>query len=147
MEITLCLSLMMQSFSAATSTTTTGNTTELDWIHSSMNASYEHVNTPAEANHNNPATQTAEEQLQTEKTQLIWIVVATILSSTIVITLGISLGIKIYFERQSHTKQPETYFNGLVMTNVVFVPINTHYVTPDLKVENSLGFLKIESPV
>ena len=147
METILCLFLMVQSFSAATSTTTNGNTTKLDWIHSSTNASYEHVKTPAEANHNNPATQTAEEQLQTEKTQLIWIVIATILSSTIIITLGISLGIKIYFEQQSHTKQQETYFNGLVMTNVVFVPITTHYVTPDLKVENSLGFLKIELPV
>jgi hypothetical protein len=93
------------------------------------------------------ANQTSEGQLQTEKTQLIWIVIATIFSSIIVITLGISLGIKIYFERQTHTKQPEACFNGLVMTNVVFVPVTTHYVTTDLKVEKTLGFLKIESPV
>ena len=119
----------------------------MDWIHSSMNASYENVSTPTTTNHGNLANQTTEGQLQTEKTQLIWIVIATILSSTIVITLGILLGIKIYFERQSHTERPEAYFNGLVMTNVVFVPITTHHVTEDLKVEKSLGFLKIESPV
>ena len=147
METILCLFLMVQSFSAATSTTTNGNTTKLDWIHSSTNASYEHVSTPATTNQSNLANQTTEGQLQTEKTQLIWIVIATILSSTIVITLGISLGIKIYFERQSHTKQPEAYFNGLVMTNVVFVPVTTHYVTTDLKIEKSHGFLQIESPV
>ena len=147
METILCVFLMVQSVSAATSTSTNGNTTKLDWIHSSTNASYKHVGTTTTTNHSNLANQTTEGQLQTERTQLIWIVIATILSSTIVITLGISLGIKIYFEQQSHTKQPETYFNGLVMTNVVFVPVTTHYVTTDLKIEKSHGFLQIESPV
>ena len=132
MVIILCLSLMRQSFSAATSTTLNGNTTQLDWIHSSTNASYKHVSTTT-THHSNLANQTTEGQLQTERTQLIWIVIATILSSTIVITLGISLGIKIYFERQSVPRQPEAYFNGLVMTNAVFIPITANCIPTDYK--------------
>ena len=132
MVIILCLSSMMLSFLAATSTTI-GRTTDLDWIHSSMNASYENVTTPTTANHGNLANQPTEGQLQTEKTQLIWIVIATILSSTIVITLGISLGIKIYFERQPVPIQPEAYFNGLVMTNAVFIPITANCIPTDYK--------------
>ena len=133
METILCLFLTMQSVSAATSTPTNGNTTKLDWIHSSTNASYKHVSTPTATNHSNLANQTTEGQLQTERTQLIWIVIATILSSTIVITLGISLGIKIYFERQSVPRQPEAYFNGLVMTNAVFIPITANCIPTDYK--------------
>ena len=49
----------------------------------------------------------------------------------------VRVGIKIYFKRQSHIKQPEKYFKGLVMTNIVFVPVTTHYVTTDLKVEKN----------
>ena len=58
---------------------------------------------------------------------------ATILSSTIIFTLSISLGIKIYFERQSVPKQPEEYFKGLVMTNAVFIPITANCIPTDYK--------------
>ena len=132
MVIILCLSLMRQSFSVATSTTDR-NITELDGSHSSTNASYKHVDTPTAANHSSLTNQTTEEQSQTERIQLIWIVIVTILSSTIVITLGVSLGIKIYFERQSVPKQPEEYFNGLVMTNAVFIPITANCIPTDYK--------------
>ncbi len=91
------------------------------------------MSTPTAANHSSLANQTTEEQSQTERIQLIWIVIVTILSSTIVITLGVSLGIKIYFERQSVPRQPEAYFNGLVMTNAVFIPITANCIPTDYK--------------
>ena len=128
----LCLSLMVQLVSTATSTPTNRNTTELDWLHSSTNASYKNASYK-HANHSSLANQTTEEQYRTERIQLIWIVIVTILSSTIVITLGISLGIKIYFEQQSVPKQPEEYFNGLVMTNAVFIPITANCIPADYK--------------
>ena len=134
METILCLFLMMQSFSAAKSTPSR-SMTELEWTHSSTNASYQHVNTPAPTILSNQTNNGSEAQLQTKETPLIWIVMAAILSSTIVITISVSLGIKFYFKRQSCTQQPETYFNGLVMTNAVFIPIPNHCVPTDYKGE------------
>ena len=108
-----------------------------------MNVTNEHVITPASTNHSNLTYQDTKGQLPAQKTPLIWIVIATILFSTIVITLGVSLGIKIYFKRQSNTEQPETCFNGLFMSNAVFMPIPANYVPTNLEVEKSLVLLKI----
>ena len=125
---------MRQSFSAATSTTDR-NMTELDERHSSTHVKYHHVITPALTTHGNMTHQDTEAQLPARKIPLIWIVIATILSSTIVITISVSLGIKIYFKRQSITQQPETYFNGLVMTNAIFIPIPANGVPTDYEGE------------
>ena len=103
-----------------------------------MNVSYKQSNL---------TNQQIEGQLPAQKIPAIWIVIATILSSTIVITLGISIGIKIYFKRQSKEKQQETYFNGLFMTNAVFMPIPANYVPTDYEVERSPVFWKIVYPV
>ena len=111
---------MMQSFSAA-QTTTSRDMRQLNWIHSSMNVSYELVNTPASMNHNSLANQPPEGKYP--KIPTIWIVMATILFSTIVITLGASIGIKYYFKRQSKNKHIEEYFNGLFMTTAVYMTI------------------------
>ena len=132
MVIILCLSLMRQSFSAATSTTDR-NMTELDERHSSTHVKYHHVITPALTTHGNMTHQDKEAQLPARKIPLIWIIIATILSSTIIFTLIVSLGIKIYFKRQSVPRQPEAYFNGLVMTNAVFIPITANCIPTDYK--------------
>ena len=134
MVIILCLSLMMQSFSAAKSTMDR-NMTELDKRHSPTHVNYHHVINPAQTTQGNMTQQDTEEKLPTRKIPLIWIVIATILSSTIILTIGISLGIKIYFTHQSQTQQPETYFNGLFMTSAVFIPIYTNNATMELRTE------------
>ena len=123
---------MMQSFSAANSTTDR-NMTKLDEKHSSTLVNYHHVITPAKTTHGNMTQQDTEAQLPARKIPLIWIVIATTLSSTIIITISVSLGIKIYFKRQSPTRQTETYFNGLIMTNAVFIPITANCIPTDYK--------------
>ena len=143
MVIILCLSLMLESVSAAANPTTGRNMTKLVKKHSSTHVNYHHVINPAQTTHGNMTQQDTEEKLPARKIPLIWIVIATILSSTIIITISVSLGIKIYFKRQSNTKRPETYFNGLFLTNAVFIPIPANYVATDLEVEKSLVFLKI----
>ena len=134
METILCLFLMMQSSSAAKSTTSR-SMIKLEWKHSSTNASYQNATTPATPKFSNQTTKESETQLLTKEIPLIRIVMAAILSSTIVITISVSLGIKFYFKRRSCTQQPETYFNGLVMTNAVFIPIPNNCVPTDYKGE------------
>ena len=93
------------------------------------------VTTPAPTKLSNLTYKESEAQLPAKEIPLIWIVMAAVLSSTIVITASVSLGIKIYFKRRSITQQPEVFFNGLVMTNTVFGPIPANCVPTDYRSE------------
>ena len=135
MVIILCLSLMMGSSSAATNPTTDRNMTKLVKEHSSTHVKYHHVINPAQTTHGNMTQQDTEEKLPARKIPLICIVITTILSSAIILTIGISLGIKIYFTQQTQTRQPETYFNGLFMTSAVFIPVYTKNATYEIRTE------------
>ena len=98
----------------------------MDWIHSSTNVSYKLANTPASMNQSSLAQPPPVGEHPMTGTSTIWIVMATILFSTIVITLGESIGIKYYFKRQSKNEHIEEYFNGLFITTAVYmaIPVN-----------------------
>ena len=123
MGTTLCLFSMMQSFSAAQTTITSRNKNPLDWIHSSTNVSYELANTPANTDQSSLANPPPVGGHPMTGTPTIWIVMATILFSTIIITLGASIGIKYYFKRQSKNEHIEEYFNGFFITTAVYMAI------------------------
>ena len=74
---------------------------------------------------------------------IIWIVIASILSSTIVITLGVLIGIRVYFKWQSKDKHQKEYFNGLLMTTAVFQAIPRNYISTEYEIETSPVVLKI----
>ena len=131
MEITLCLYLMMQSCLAAQTQTTSRPMKELDNIHLSTNVSYSLVDTPALKNQSYLTNQFSEGQHPALEIPTIWIVMATILFSTIVITIGVFIGIRIYFKRQSKEKHQEEYFKGFFMTTAVYMAIPKNCVPPE----------------
>jgi hypothetical protein len=73
--------------------------------------------------------------------------VATILFSTIVITLSISVEIKLYFKRQSENKHSREYYNGLFMANTVYIAITRNYASTEYDVKTFSVLSKIVNPI
>ena len=112
-----------------------------------MNAIYILGNTPAYANQSSLTDRPPKGKQPISGISTIWIVMATVLFSTIVITLGASIGIKIYFKRLSENGHKEEYFNGLLMTTAVYMAIPKICVINEYQVKTLLVLTKIVSQV
>ena len=151
MVITLCLCSTMQlSLAAQLKTLVTFQCHQVIFSvsgHFSTNVSYYHVKTHAnktQRSHNNMQTSW---DLPTRVVPTIWIVVATVLSLTIVLTLGISGGIKIYFQRKLiHQHNKGNYDDIMFGTNTGHNRIPRNYVHTDSEVKSSPVRWKIKFP-
>ena len=100
-----------------------------------------------QARHKPAATTQTEWNQLAQVVPTIWIVVATMLSLTIVLTLGVSGGIKIYFRRQiTHRNNIENYDDIIFKTHAVHIENPKNYVPTKSEVKSSPVFWKIVYP-